>query len=161
MRRPSALAGRRTVLRNARGYGLEADVEYFQANSMDMPLKDQSFDGVFSNGSLHEWENPAAVFNQIYRVLRPGGAYCITDMRRDVSVPVKWLIFSMTEPKEIRPGFLTPLNVSYTIEEIEEILKRTSLKNHSVKKNSSGYAFQENDRRKARRRSGNDPTSSI
>ena len=49
-----------------------------------MPFDDSSFDAVISNGSLHEWEDSKRVFNEIYRVLRQGGRYCITDLRRDV-----------------------------------------------------------------------------
>jgi len=68
--------------KNAASYGVDA--KYVQGNAISMPFDDSSFDAVISNGSLHEWEDPKRVFNEIYRGLRQGGRYCITDLRRDV-----------------------------------------------------------------------------
>ncbi|WP_283610785.1 class I SAM-dependent methyltransferase [Faecalispora anaeroviscerum] len=68
--------------KNAAEYGISA--RYVPGNCMKMSFEDDSFDTVISNGSLHEWENPIRAFNEIYRVLRTGGRYCITDLRRDV-----------------------------------------------------------------------------
>lgn len=98
---------------NARDYGFEARVNYVEGNCMQMPLPNNSFDAVFSNGSLHEWEEPISVFNEIDRVLKPGGLFCVTDMRRDVNPLIKWMIYALTKPKEIRLGFLSSLNASY------------------------------------------------
>ena len=47
--------------RNAREYGLEDRTEYVQGDAMDMPFPDGCFDAVLSNGSLHEWEDPAGL----------------------------------------------------------------------------------------------------
>ncbi len=99
---------------------------------MRMPFPDASFDAVFSNGSLHEWEDPILVFDEINRVLKPEGLFCVTDMRRDVSSLIKWMIYAATKPKEIRPGFLSSLNASYTVDEIINILNRSALKNATV-----------------------------
>ncbi|MBN1109436.1 MAG: class I SAM-dependent methyltransferase, partial [Methanomassiliicoccales archaeon] len=51
--------------RNAVEYGLQERVRYAQGNAMEMPFPDGSFDLVFSNGSLHEWETPERVFGEI------------------------------------------------------------------------------------------------
>jgi ubiquinone/menaquinone biosynthesis C-methylase UbiE len=94
---------------------------------MEMPFEDESFDTVISNGSLHEWENPIRSFNEIYRVLRPGGRYCITDLRRDVHPLKRTLVYLSTQPKEMRPGFITSLNAAYTASEITELLRHSNL----------------------------------
>jgi ubiquinone/menaquinone biosynthesis C-methylase UbiE len=44
--------------KNAREYGLKDRVTYKLGNAAQMPFADNSFTAVFSNGSLHEWENP-------------------------------------------------------------------------------------------------------
>lgn len=75
----------RLAEKNAKEYGLEAGAKYAYGNCMQMPFDDESFDAVFSNGLLHEWEDPVKVFNAIYRVLKPGGRFFISDMRRDVN----------------------------------------------------------------------------
>lgn len=127
--------------RNAVEYGLESDVRYVEGNSMEMPFEDNSFDAVFSNGSLHEWENPVRVFSEINRLLKSGGLFCITDMRRDVNPLKKWFIYLLTKPKEIRPGFLTSQNASYTVEEMKEMLSRSCFKNYNVKKDFFGLCI--------------------
>ena len=127
--------------KNARDYGFEKRATYVTGNCMEMPFPDNSFDAVFSNGSLHEWEEPIKVFNEINRVLKPEGIFCITDMRRDVNPLLKWLIYSLTKPKEIRHGFLTSLNASYTVAEISELLNQSELKNTAVSKEFFGLCI--------------------
>ena len=118
--------------KNAMEYGFESKTNYIEGNCMQMPFPGNSFDAVFSNGSLHEWENPVKVFNEIHRVLKPDGLFCITDMRRDVNPLIKWMIYHSTKPKEIRPGFLTSLNAAYTVSEMRELLSRSELKSAEV-----------------------------
>ncbi|WP_313182484.1 class I SAM-dependent methyltransferase [Lacrimispora sp.] len=122
----------RLAEKNARDYGFEKRTVYVEGNCMEMPFPDSSFDAVISNGSLHEWEDPVKVFNEINRVLKPQGLLCITDMRRDVNSLIKWFIYFSTRPKEIRPGFLTSFNASYTIDEIKNLLGQSKLKNTAV-----------------------------
>lgn len=127
--------------KNAKEYGFETNTDYVEGNAMQMPFQDEAFDAAFSNGSLHEWENPVKVFNEIHRVLKPGGLYCITDMRRDVNPIIKWSIYLSTKPKEIRPGFLTSLNASYAVDEIRNLLSKSALKNASVSKEFFGLCI--------------------
>jgi len=125
--------------KNATSYG--ADAKYVLGNAMDMPFEDSSFDAVISNGSLHEWEEPKRVFNEIYRVLRKGGRYCITDLRRDVGQLKRRLVYFSTNPKEMRPGLITSLNASYTADEILDILYDSNLKNASVRNEFFGLCI--------------------
>lgn len=118
--------------KNAQDYGYEAKTNYVEANCMQMPFPDASFDAVFSNGSLHEWEDAVKVFNEIYRVLKPQGLFYISDMRRDVNPFIKWPLYFSTKPKEIRPGFLTSLHASYTASEIKNLLHRSAFKTAKV-----------------------------
>lgn len=129
----------RIAEKNAREYGISA--RYVQGNGMNMPFEDAAFDGVVSNGSLHEWENPVQVFNEIYRVLRIGGRYCITDMRRDIGFLKKYMIYFSTKPKEIRPGFLSSLYASYTQEEMQKLLNSSKLKGGVVVKDFMGLSI--------------------
>ncbi|MGI5985552.1 MAG: class I SAM-dependent methyltransferase [Clostridiales bacterium] len=123
---------------NARQYGLDDRVRYVQGNGMLMPFDENSFDAVFSNGSMHEWEDPVKVFDEIGRVLKPNGIFCISDMRRNVSPVLKWMIYFSTKPKEIRPGFLSSLNAAYTLGELDDLLKRSSIKSYSIQKEFFG-----------------------
>jgi ubiquinone/menaquinone biosynthesis C-methylase UbiE len=117
---------------NAQLYGLTDRAQYVQGNGMAMPFEGKAFDSVFSNGSLHEWEKPLAVFQEIHRVLKAGGVFCVTDMRRDVNPLVVKMIYHMTKPKEIRPGFITSMNAAYTVSEMTEILRNSDFEDFTV-----------------------------
>jgi ubiquinone/menaquinone biosynthesis C-methylase UbiE len=132
----------RLAQKNAAEYGLEARTSYVLGNCMQMPFADASFDAVFSNGSMHEWEDPKRVFNEIARVLKPGGIYCVDDMRRDVSPLIKWPIYLSTKPKEIRPGFLTSLYAAYTVPEISSLINQTALRGASIRREFFGLMIQ-------------------
>ncbi|MBP6491642.1 MAG: class I SAM-dependent methyltransferase [Clostridia bacterium] len=119
---------------NAREYGLSDRVNYVEGNVMEMPFPEKTFDAVFSNGSLHEWEDPLRVFNEIERVLKPGGIFCVADMRRDVNPFIKWFIYFSTKPREIRPGFITSMNAAYTSEELSLLFNQSNLNNTFVHK---------------------------
>ena len=111
--------------KNAAEYRISA--HYVLGNCIAMPFENESFDTVISNGSLHEWENSIRAFDEIYRVLRPGGRYCITDLRRDVNPLIRTMVYLSTRPTEMRPGLITSLNAAYTVSEITELLRHSSL----------------------------------
>lgn len=123
-------AMRRFAEKNAAEYGIDA--AYVAGNVMQMPFEDSSFDSVISNGSMHEWENPIAVFSEVYRVLRPGGRYCITDLRRDAHPLKKLMVYYSTKPKAMRAGLVTSLNAAYTRFEIGELLRQSPLRGATV-----------------------------
>ena len=126
--------------KNAAGYGFSSRVLYAEGNALEMPFADDSFDAVFSNGSLHEWEDPARVFGQIARVLKPGGRFCVADMRRDVNPLLARMICASTKPKEIRPGFWTSLRAAYTKPELEAILADIKLIDVAVRNEFFGLS---------------------
>ena len=125
--------------RNAREYGLEGRVKYVKGDAHQIPFDNNTFDGVFTNGSLHEWSQPIRVFDEIYRVLKPGAKYFISDMRRDMNPFVKQFMKLMVKPKEIRPGFVSSINASYTTDEIRSVLDQSKLKESVVAKTFMGF----------------------
>jgi ubiquinone/menaquinone biosynthesis C-methylase UbiE len=127
--------------KNAREYGLQNRVKYIEGDAQKMPFDNNTFDGVFTNGSLHEWSQPSRIFNEVYRCLKPRGRYLISDMRRDMNPFVKWFLKLMTKPKEIRPGLISSINASYTVQEIQSILSKTDLKSSKVKRTPMGFVI--------------------
>jgi ubiquinone/menaquinone biosynthesis C-methylase UbiE len=111
---------------------LEDRVEYRLGNAEEIPFPDQSLDLVISTASLHHWNEPVKVLNEVDRVLKPGGAYYIFDLRRDMAFPFYLLIWFATQ--FIVPAALhqanEPMgsrNASYTIQELVDLAQRSRL----------------------------------
>lgn len=127
--------------KNAVEYGLSDRVKYYIGDAQQMPFKDGAFDAVFTNGSLHEWSNPVFILNEIARVVKPGGKYLISDLRRDMNPAIKGFLWLTVEPKEMRLGLISSLNASYTIAEIREMLLLTKLQDWQVSQNPFGIVI--------------------
>ena len=119
---------------NATEYNLTERTKYLLADASNIPFSDNQFDCVFSSASLHEWTNVRQVLNEIARVLRPGGSYYITDLRRCMSGIWKWVVWFLARPNEVRPYFIASVNKSYMLEEVKDILRGTQLRNSIVSK---------------------------
>jgi ubiquinone/menaquinone biosynthesis C-methylase UbiE len=126
---------------NAREYGFMDRVEYVRGDACEMPFEDAFFDAVFSNGSLHEWARPDEIINEIGRVLKPGGRYCITDMKRNMSPFVKSFLWIMAKPRNIRPYLVSSINAAYTKDEIEELLSGTKISGWQIDENPIGLTI--------------------
>ena len=90
--------------KNSRDYSLQNRAEYLEANALSIPLWDNSADSVFSSGSLHEWENPLTVINDIYRILKPGGkiVYQRSEKKSEYSSYTAFLYYCQREKHEKR-----------------------------------------------------------
>lgn len=130
-----------TARKHANQYGLSDRVEYIKADASQMPFEDEHFDAVFSNCSLHEWAHPEPILNEISRVLRSGGQYCIVDLRRDMRPRVKRFLWAQTRPEEMRPTCLSAIEASYTVSEIRTMLARTKLLSWDIDENFWGFTI--------------------
>ncbi|MFD7449604.1 class I SAM-dependent methyltransferase [Kitasatospora sp. NPDC059827] len=111
---------------NAAGYGLAERCTYDCADVLTLPYQDDSFDHVFSSASLHEWADPVRALSELHRVLRPGGHYCVTDLRRDVD-RVTFQFMKANIAADMRPGFRSSINSSYVRSEVEQLLRQSGL----------------------------------
>jgi ubiquinone/menaquinone biosynthesis C-methylase UbiE len=130
-----------TMLAGARQSAQQADlqgrVDFRAGNAEQIPFPDQSVDLVISTASLHHWTNPLKVFNEIDRVLKPGGAYYIFDLRRDIAPPFYLLIWFATQfivPAALH-RFNEPIgsrNASYTVQELVILTRQSKLQGGQV-----------------------------
>ncbi len=124
------------MLAQARGYaqlaGLGERVAFKRGDAARIPFADASLDLVVSTLSLHHWSDPAAVLDEIARVLRPGGSFLVFDLRRDMAAPFYLLLWFVT--RCVVPGALRrvnePLgsrNAAFTPEEAADLAGRSRL----------------------------------
>lgn len=120
--------GRRHV---ARG-GLADRADFRLGDAARLPFGDGSLDLVVSTLSLHHWDDPTSVFSEVARVLRPGGAFMIFDLRRDMIAPAWLLIWFATNvivPRALRTAGepLGSRNAAYTPTEAAALAQASRL----------------------------------
>lgn len=116
---------------NADGYGVTGQCTYECGTVLALPFGDQRFDHAISASSLHEWADPVTALAEMHRVLRPGGRYVISDLRRDVD-RTTFQFMKANIAADMRPGFRTSIRSSYIKSEVEEMLKGTALATATV-----------------------------
>jgi ubiquinone/menaquinone biosynthesis C-methylase UbiE len=124
--------------RNAADYQLSDRVEYVKSSSAKLPFENELFDAVFTANSLHEWSQPKQTFDEIWRVLKQGGKFFISDFRRDMFPLLKWCLWLISKPRAIRPGLLTSINAAYTSEELKALVRDTELSSYEVVSSPAG-----------------------
>jgi ubiquinone/menaquinone biosynthesis C-methylase UbiE len=126
---------------NARLEGVSDRASYVHGDACEMPFETATFDAVFTNGGMHEWANPVDVFDEIARVLKPGGRYCITDLRRDASVFIRTLLPLTIRERAMRHGFTTSVNAAYTPNEVRLLVTDSALFAPQVSGNAMGLVI--------------------
>ncbi len=122
----------RVANKNAEEEGVSDNIKYIKGDAKKMDLFEKnSFDAVISHDSLHHWENPTIVFNEIARVLKDNGKFCIRDGRRDIGLGAKF-IFNIVKylrliSKTMSYYWGTSIKAGYTPEELTQILDDTEL----------------------------------
>jgi SAM-dependent methyltransferase len=127
--------------RNADEYGVTDRVTYVESQAQSLPFEDEHFDAVFTNGSLHEWESPVTVLNEIARVLKPGGRYFISDLRRDMNPFLRWFMWVTCRPTGMRTGLTTSVNAAYTPTELRTLVAASSLSDPVITANAIGISI--------------------
>jgi ubiquinone/menaquinone biosynthesis C-methylase UbiE len=120
--------------RQARQTGLDGGQLWPQADGHRLPFADGTFDLVISSYALHHWLDPLRVFNEIARVLKPGGRYYVGDVCREVdvvqrlfaygSIPVVSLAFGSYRGYG---GYYESVRAGYTRDEAWALLERSDL----------------------------------
>lgn len=112
---------------NAAKAGLNDLLAWREGDAKAMPFRDGEFDCVVSNDSLHHWDDPLPVFDEIARVLKNDGRCIIHDPKR-LQRWWPWLfvkIISLTIPRDFRVHWWNSIKSSYTADELRVILTRS------------------------------------
>jgi ubiquinone/menaquinone biosynthesis C-methylase UbiE len=120
------------AIANTRLAGVAHRTDFRTADAAALPFPDASLDLVVSTLSLHHWDDAVAIFNEAARVLRPGGAFLLFDLRRDLG-PAPWLLFWFVT-RVVVPAALRQIgeplgsrNAAYTPDEAAGLLQTSHL----------------------------------
>jgi ubiquinone/menaquinone biosynthesis C-methylase UbiE len=120
------------AIANARLADVAHQTDFRTGDVAALPFPNASLDLVVSTLSLHHWDDPRPVFDEVARVLRPGGAFLLFDLRRDLG-PAPWLLFwlvtHLVVPRALR-HIGEPLgsrNAAYTPAEVAGLLQISQL----------------------------------
>lgn len=119
-------------------YGKNPSVSLLNAPLESIPLPDNSCDAVVASMVLHHISHPPTVLDEIRRVLKPGGTFCLVDLTKHNYEIMRdnfydlWLGF---EP-ELLESWLS--NVKMPIESLDEISTESSFKILTIKARKEG-----------------------
>lgn len=65
------------------------NVEFLKASMDSLPFEDNSLDAVFSNCAINHVEDKVAVYQEIYRVLKQGGRFVVSDIMTEQPLPLE------------------------------------------------------------------------
>lgn len=121
--------------RNACRRSLDDRLTWLQADARTIPFNDGAFDLVVSSDSLHHWQEPWLVLDEIARVLRADGKYLIHDLKRPqqwLSQLLSWLI-GMSVPPDVRRQYQSSIRAAYTSHELGAILRCSRLEGGGIR----------------------------
>jgi len=115
--------------KNTAKAGLGDILSWREGDVKAMPFDDGEFDLIVSNDSLHHWDDPLPVFDEIARVLKDSGRCIVHDSKR-LQRWWPWLFvktISLTIPRDFRVHWWNSIKSSYTADELRAILDRSRL----------------------------------
>ncbi len=118
---------RRVAGKNAEKENLSYHITYINGyvENMEM-IEDKTYDLIFSNGSLHHWEDPPKGFKEISRVLKDDGSFLLQDGRRDLNLGGKFILYVLGPimAGKMWKYWKSSVYAGYTKDEIEEMIKK-------------------------------------
>ncbi len=121
------------MLQKAREAAEEAGVadrlDFRVGDAKSLPFSEQSLDLVLCNSLLHHLPDALALLNEISRLVRPGGAILLRDLRRPsrLEFPLHALWFGRHYSGVMSQLYRDSLQAAYTRAELECLLRRSQL----------------------------------
>lgn len=128
--------------RNVQGSGLADRIRLAKIDAKALPWPDGVFEAVLSNTIIHHIPQPSGVFEQLARVVAPGGSLFVRDLarpatRHDLDALVE--AHAGHEAPAARVLFAASLHAALTIEEVRAIVRELGLPAESVASTSDRH----------------------
>lgn len=122
--------------------GLADRVELLHSHLPDPALGERRFDAVTSNSLLHHLPAPDTLWDSIRQLGRPGAAVTVMDLERpDSAGAAKRLVdeYAADAPAILREDFYHSLLAAYSVDEVEQQLRRAGLSQLSISRPSDRH----------------------
>ena len=105
--------------------GLADKIEFVEGDATDASLLERlgQFDLVYSTYSLHHWDRPEIVIENLLQAVAPGGILLIHDLKR-----VWWLYWIPSQE-----GFFVSIRAAYTPAEMHDLLTGMGTDQYEIK----------------------------
>lgn len=95
------------------------DLELVQADALEIPFPDETFDLIFHQGFLEHFREPSLILAEQYRVLKKGG-YILVD------VPQKYCLYTVRKQIAIKRGtWFAGWETQFGPRELEKLLRKS------------------------------------
>jgi ubiquinone/menaquinone biosynthesis C-methylase UbiE len=113
----------------ARREGLAPRASFLLADAARLPFAAASFDSVISNSLLHHLTQPAAVFDEMARVVKPGGRILLRDLRRPGRLAFRFHVawFGRYYSGLMKTLYVNSVRAAYTGPELRRLLDQSRL----------------------------------
>lgn len=128
--------------RNVALAGLSNRIKLHLADAKDLPFFGGEFDFVMSNSLAHHIPEPLAFFTEVARLVRPGGAVFLRDLRRPDSVSeMNTLVnrYAADADEYQRKLYRDSLYASLTVPEVERLVHEVGLSGAVVTQSSDRH----------------------
>lgn len=106
------------------------NASFLVANAEYLPFSNNGFDLIYSNLSLHHWEAPISVFNQLHEIAKRNGLIIIRDIKRCnnyLQYIFIW-VFALFFKRFARRSIRRAIKAGYNKKELVSMLKEGRLK---------------------------------
>jgi ubiquinone/menaquinone biosynthesis C-methylase UbiE len=126
--------------RNVEAAGLNQRIRLERVDSKRMPYPDLEFDLLISNSLVHHLPNPLSFFEELKRLVRPGGSMLIRDLiRPENDAIVNDLVANIggEYDRHQQQLFHDSLKAALTLAEVREFIDRVGLPNVKLTQSSN------------------------
>ncbi|AFY40049.1 Methyltransferase type 11 [[Leptolyngbya] sp. PCC 7376] len=129
--------------KNVDAAGFTSQIQLQLADSKDLRFGDRYFDVIMSNSLIHHLPDPLPCFQEMRRLLKPGGAIILRDLFRPTSVAKIDKIIAGVDDADFDAHqlklFRDSLFAAFTIDEIQAIANQTGLATANVEQTSERH----------------------
>ena len=113
---------------------VDNEVDYIQADVLELPMEDNRFDFIMSRGSIWFWKQPQKALKEIERILKPGGVVIVGGgLGRYLPPSMRARL-----QNRIRKGLKERMETRPNIEEFKKIVEKAGLINYKVLSEDEG-----------------------